>query len=209
MPHITYWWKGSGGNEAEWTKKAENRKADFLIVGEAIKAISMAYFGLQKKRETLTVSDSQNENIMSASAYTPQGDIPTANRDLLLMSVSCLVSWCLEPSQPQRITLGLKTNFNLSPNYSFHKSLYRKSLFPKPQLKFYPQFRNVNQEKQLHMFWSLFTFLGHSTREPASSRVTYFILRVYTGTDVSHSQHRKKSGEVWKKCRWMDRKGRN
>ena len=25
-----------------------------------------------------------------------------------------LVSWCFEPSQPQRITLGLKTNFNLS-----------------------------------------------------------------------------------------------
>ena len=38
---------------------------------------------------------------------------------------------------------------------------------------------------------------GHSTREPVSSRVTYFILRAYTGTCVSHSQHRKKkSGEV-------------
>ena len=31
-----------------------------------------------------------------------------------------------------------------------------------------------------------------STREPASSRVTYFILRAYTGTGVSHSQRRKK-----------------
>ena len=29
---------------------------------------------------------------------------------------------------------------------------------------------------------SLFIFRGHSTREPASNRVTYFILRVYTGT---------------------------
>ena len=28
------------------------------------------------------------------------------------------------------------------------------------------------------------------------SRVTYFILRAHTGTDVSHSQHRKDSGEV-------------
>ena len=45
-------------------------------------------------------------------------------------------------------------------------------------------------------FFSLFIFRGHSTREPASSRVIYFILRAYTGTGVSHSQRKKKSGEV-------------
>ena len=44
------------------------------------------------------------------------------------------------------------------------------------------------------MFLSLFIFRGHSTREPASSRVTYFILQAYTGTGVSHNQHRKKIG---------------
>ena len=44
------------------------------------------------------------------------------------------------------------------------------------------------------MFLSLFIFRGHSTREPAASRVTYFILRVYTGTGVSNSQHMKKIG---------------
>ena len=70
-----------------------------------------------------------------------------------------LVSWCFEPSQPQRITSGLNTNFTLSPSYSFHESLYHKSCF-----------------------LSLFIFRGHSTREPASGRVTYFILRAYTGT---------------------------
>ena len=48
-------------------------------------------------------------------------------------------------------------------------------------------------------FLSLFIFLGHSTREPASNRLTYFILRAYTGTSVSQSQHRKKSGEVLEK----------
>ena len=32
-----------------------------------------------------------------------------------------LVSWCPEPSQPQMITSGLKTNFNLSPSYSAQK----------------------------------------------------------------------------------------
>ena len=49
------------------------------------------------------------------------------------------------------------------------------------------------------MFFSLFIFRGHSTREPASNRVTYFILRAYTGSGVSHSQHRKKMGEVLEK----------
>ena len=78
------------------------------------------------------------------------------------------------------------TNFTLSPSYSFHKSLYHKSCF-----------------------LSLFIFRGHSTWEPASSRVTFFILRAYTGTGVSHSQHRKKSGEVLEKnarewTRWVE-----
>ena len=43
-------------------------------------------------------------------------------------------------------------------------------------------------------FFSLFIFRRHSTREPASSRVAYFILQAYTGTGVSHSQHRKNLG---------------
>ena len=51
--------------------------------------------------------------------------------------------------------------------------------------------------------WILFIFRGESTREPASnvsmSRMTYFILGAQTGTGVSHSQHRKNSGEVLEK----------
>ena len=48
---------------------------------------------------------------------------------------------------------------------------------------------------------SLFIFRRYSTREPTSvvcndEQVTYFILRAHTGTSVSHSQHRKTSGEV-------------
>ena len=62
--------------------------------------------------------------------------------------VQILVSWCFEPSQPQRIISGLKTNFNLSRSYSFHGLLYPKSPFLKPQLKLYPQFQNTNPEKQ-------------------------------------------------------------
>ena len=88
--------------------------------------------------------------------------------------LSRIVSGCFEPSHPQRITPGLNTSFTLSPCYSFQKSSYHKSCF-----------------------WSLFIFREHSTREPASSRVTYFILRACTRAGVSHSQCRKKSGEVW------------
>ena len=60
-----------------------------------------------------------------------------------------LVSCCFEPSQLQRITSGLNTNFTLSPSHSFHKSFYYKSLLLRPQLKFYPQFRNANSEKTI------------------------------------------------------------
>ena len=51
------------------------------------------------------------------------------------------------------------------------------------------------------MFWNLFILRGHSAQVPASilsvtiSRVTYFIMRAHTGTDVGRSQYRKNSGE--------------
>ena len=106
---------------------------------------------------------------------------------ILSQNLGKLVSWCFEPSQPQRIASGLNTNFTLSPTYSFHKSSYHKSYC-----------------------FSLYIFSGHSAWEPASSRVTYFILQAYTGTSVSHSKHREKNWEgFWKKCRWMDQEGRN
>ena len=85
-------------------------------------------------------------------------------------------SWCFEfePSQPQKIISGLNTNFTLSPSYSFHNSLYHKSC--------------------LFVCFSLFIFRWHSTRKLASNRVTYFILRAYSATGVSHCQNRKKIG---------------
>ena len=42
-------------------------------------------------------------------------------------------------------------------------------------------------------FFGLFIFRGHSTREPASSSVAYFILQAHTGT--------KKSGEGLEKVK--------
>ena len=96
-------------------------------------------------------------------------------------------------------------------------------------------FEILIQKKTRH----LFIFRGQSTMEPrptlnlTTSRVTQFILRAHTGTGVSHSQHRKHSGEVFgkqnagkwtgrvkiskeklgrdffEKWRWMDRECRN
>ena len=65
---------------------------------------------------------------------------------------SWLDSWRFQPSQPQWITSGLNTKLNVSPSYSFHKSLCHKSLFPKPHLKLYPQFLNTNPSKNPNMF---------------------------------------------------------
>ena len=71
-----------------------------------------------------------------------------------------LVSWCFEPSQPLWITSGLNTDFTHLQVIHF-TSHYTTSHV---------------------VVFSLFIFGGHSTREPASGRVTYFILRAYTGT---------------------------
>ena len=43
--------------------------------------------------------------------------------------------------------------------------------------------------------------------EPASNRVTYFILQAYTGTVVSHSQQRKNSGQVLEKMQLNGQEG--
>ena len=96
--------------------------------------------------------------------------------------VTYLLSWCFEPSQTQRITSGLNTKTSLYLQVIHFASHHTKSLL------FFLS------------FFSLFIIRRHSTRAPASSRMTYFILRAYTGTGVSHSQHReKKSGEVLEK----------
>ena len=47
------------------------------------------------------------------------------------------------------------------------------------------------------MFFSLFIFHGHLTREPAFGRGTYFILRAYTGTMCQPQPTQEKSGEIY------------
>ena len=73
------------------------------------------------------------------------------------------------------------------------------SLFLKPQLKFYPQFRNAKPEEEKNMSWRLFIFREHSTRELASSRVTYFILRAYAGRVLATANTGKTQEKIWEK----------
>ena len=56
-----------------------------------------------------------------------------------------------------------------------------------------------SQTKQTITYVLETTFREHSTRKPASSRVTYYILRAYTAAGASHSLYRKKSVEVLEK----------
>ena len=68
------------------------------------------------------------------------------------------VSWCFEPSQPQRITSGLKTNFSLSPSYSlnklqnvphtFFKQLTQKHWKKPPQYNIHAR---ATKPRQLHL----------------------------------------------------------
>ena len=55
-------------------------------------------------------------------------------------TASLVVSWCFEPSQPQRITSGLKTNFSVAPSYSINiivkRSAGNKEMFTRFSLTF-------------------------------------------------------------------------
>ena len=78
--------------------------------------------------------------------------------------VSQLVSWCFKPSR--------LTKDYIRAEHKLH-SISKLVI---------PQVIILQSHVFLNIFFSLFIFRGHSAREPASSRVTYFILRAYTGT---------------------------
>ena len=110
----------------------------------------------------------------------------TLSRTFLSQAQPFLLSWCFEPSQPQRITSGLNTNLTLSPSYSFHKSSYHKSCF------WAYLYSEGTQHRNLHLAGWPILFYG-PTQEPC----------------VRHSEHRRNWEKFWQKSRWMDRKGRN
>ena len=118
---------------------------------------------------------------------------PSSSKLRSISAVRRSLSWCFEPSQPQRMTSGLNTNFILSPGYSFYKSLHQKSY------AFFSFFFSLficcagTQHGNLHPARWPILFCG-STQEPV----------------LAAANTRKKTWErFWKNCRWMDRKGKN
>ena len=131
--------------------------------------------------------------ISNTSVYTPKLRALSMCSACTNMAFTCFLQCCCFRSRTwwalhrenRHIPL-LRTDLGYWPGFHFTSHFYRKSCF-----------------------LSLFIFRLHSTREPASNRMTYFILRAYTGTGVSHSQQEKVGRGFGRKCRWMDRKGRN
>ena len=94
--------------------------------------------------------------------------------------VNLLVSWLVGPLSPVD-------------HKGFHQGWTQTSLY----LQFI--YFTSHHTTSLFGFFCLFIFRRHSTREPASSRVTYFILRAYTRT--------KKSGEILVKMQLNEPEG--
>ena len=114
------------------------------------------------------------------------------------MSILLSVSWCFEPTKDySRAENKLQSISKLF----IPQVVISHVPFFKQQLRFYPQFRNANREKQQHMFRGLFISSGTSRREPASIICNeepgdLFYSAGSQGTGVNHSQHMKTSGDV-------------
>ena len=115
-----------------------------------------------------------------------------------------LVSWCFEPSQTQRITPGLNTNFSLSPSYSFHKSLYHKSFFPQTTAQSLSAISECKTKKTNTCFGAYLYSAStqHGNLQPAGWPILFCGLTqklVLATANTGKTQRR-----FWKKCRWMD-----
>ena len=100
-----------------------------------------------------------------------------------------LLSWCFEPSQPQKITSGLNTYFTLSPSYSFHKSSHHNA--------------------QVMFFWAYFYSTGAQHRNLHPAEWPNLFCRPTQEPLLATANAGKNWERFWKKCRWMDWEGRN
>ena len=134
----------------------------------------------------------------------------TWRRQHLQRWVSYLVR--LNPVNPQRITSGLRRNFSLSPCYSFHKSHFLKL-----QIQFYSQFRNGNPKRRKNKktknnnkcFGAYLYSAGTQNRNLRLAGWTILFYGPRQEPVLVTANTGKTRERYWKKCRWMDRKGRN
>ena len=141
-------------------------------------------------------------------------DVSTEQEQTTSTSTQNGQTWCIGTArrnaqkQPDLMHRNSQSDAHKQPDMTRHSSLVcalspvnHKGLHQGwTQTSFYLQLSHFTSHYTTKSwFFSPFIFRGHSTREPTSNRVTYSIVRAYTGTDVSHSQHRENSGEVLEK----------
>ena len=114
--------------------KINQRNANLTTVLHmiAVKQTSMSHHGYEHVSWSSVTNryhscqlDFSNSNFSENKLTKRKTDVGTAHARRRQLS-SKLVSWCFEPSQAQRITSGLNTNFTISPSYSFHNSSNQK-----------------------------------------------------------------------------------
>ena len=82
----------------------------------------------------------QGENLVGAWSPVSHTGLSQADQHCVHHTSSApgwKLSWGLEPSQPQRVTSWLNTNFILGQSYSFHKYWYHKSCIKKKHIYIY------------------------------------------------------------------------
>ena len=131
---------------------------------------------------------------------------PIRSTSLVSLFMSCvLVSWCFEPSQPWRISWGLKTNFSVSNSRLF----ISRVIIPKVS------FAQTTTQ-------TLFTISEYKPRKTITQYVwepIFIPLAFDPGTrveqgDLFYSAGLQLTGKttrerLWKECSWMDRKSGN
>ena len=97
---------GDGRDDTEWRERERERERELCYACMP----SMFSFTLKKKKKS--------RGVRSTDAWTPAAQNSALAGWCLARQrrVSSIVSWCFEPSQPQRITSGLNTNFTVSPS---------------------------------------------------------------------------------------------
>ena len=172
------------------------------------------FYHLSRTTDTFIAAEGNVKRLIRLSTGTCAAhDAPTDKNDLCdgqLVSGGQLVSWCFEPSQPQRITSGLKTNFSLSPAYSSHESWYTPQIsFSQTTTKTITTISERKPRKTIaHVLQPIHIPRALNTGTCIQQGDQFYSAGLHRNPYVSHSQHRKTTERFWKKCRRMDQKGR-
>ena len=136
---------------------------------------------------------------MKRSPSSPDGRTPVHGQwhRQTFSSLQCCrkISWCFEPNQPQKDYIRAEHKL-----HAIFKLFISQVIIP--QVFFCCCFLCFFFVLLFFFFWACLYSAVTQHRNLAFSRVTYFILRGYTGTGVSHSQNWKKKTKTKKQQPW-------